>query len=90
MAVADTINEINSIINDLKGLAEAGTKLKGADKLKMEARITHLRDKTQPKATGGDQLDNDLTDLQTKATTNPTAGKTPIVGLGWRLIGLKS
>lgn len=89
MAVADTINEINAIINDLKTLADGGTKLDGGDKTKMEARIAHLRDKT--KTAADVTLSDDLNDLQAKASTPATAtGKTPIVGIGWRLIGLKS
>lgn len=83
MAVADTINEINSIINDLKALADAGTTLTGTDKTNMETRIARLRDKNS----GATTLTDDLNDLQTKATAPAVAGKTPVVGIGWRLIG---
>lgn len=87
MAVADTITEINSIINELKALADAGAKLDGDNKLKIEQRIAHLRKKTT--TTGiTNALSDDLNDLATKANTTGTAGKTPIVGIGWRLIGL--
>lgn len=87
MAVADTITELNEIINELKGLADGGTKLEGADKAKIEARIQHLRNKTNPAPTGGTTLTHDLTDLAGLGGTTAT-GKTPIVGIGWKLIGL--
>jgi hypothetical protein len=86
MAIADTVNEINSIINDLKALADAGNKLDGTAKTTMETRIARLRDKSS----GTTILTDDLNDLATKASAPAITGKTPIVGLGWRLIGLKA
>jgi hypothetical protein len=77
MAVADTLTEINEIINYLKDKADKGKKLDGGDKTTIEARIQHLRNKT----TGTGTLTHDLNDLAGLGT--PTAaGKTPIVGIG--------
>ena len=89
MAVAETINEINDIINALKGYAEAGNKLEGDALHKINQRLTHLHDKTQ---TAGitNVLSDDMNDLAIKATTGATAGKKPIVGLGWKLIGFSN
>jgi len=47
----------------------------------MEQRIAHLLDKSKTHASSPKKLDNDLNDLETKATTQP------VIGIGMRYLG---
>jgi hypothetical protein len=68
--IKNTLDEVKSIINELKTQATNATALTGEDLTNLEKRIAHLLSKSQPRHTNlTADLTTDLTDLEHIATT---------------------